>query len=82
MDEESSETMEEGDADSVLGWLDADCLDAADRSHVSAGLWAIDTVNPNAWPGTMEYLRMSAADFVITQESRVRSAHWAALLWC
>ena len=67
MDEESSETVEEGDADSVLGWLDADCLDAADRSHVSAGLWAIDTVNPNAWPGT-------------SRHAGIACAHWAALL--
>ncbi len=46
-------------------------LAAKDRSHVVAGLWAIDTVNPNAWPSTMEYLQLSAADLVVTQEPKV-----------
>ena len=68
---ESDDEHAEGDA----GWLDDDSLQAADRSHVAAGLWAVDTINPNAWPGTMEYLRISAADFVATQECRVRQLH-------
>ena len=71
-DEESSEAghdSHEGD----VACPDNETVCAGDRSHIGAGLWAIDTVNPNAWPGTLEYLRMSAADFIVTQEARVSS---------
>ena len=44
-----------------------------DAQHVDSGLWAIDTVNPNAWPGFIGYLRLSSADMVVGQElKRIR----------
>ena len=70
-DEESSEASEE------LYWPDDGSLSASDRSHITAGLWAIDTINANAWPGTLEFLLASAADFVAAQECRIRSEQCA-----
>ena len=70
-DEESSEASEE------LHWPDDGSLSASDRSHITAGLWAIDTINANAWPGTLEFLLASAADFVAAQECRIRSEQCA-----
>ncbi len=64
---------ESSEAGGGAHWPHDGSLSAADRSHVVAGLWAIDTLNPNAWPGAIEYLGQSAADFVTVQESRVRS---------
>lgn len=43
-----------------------------DVSHQKAGLWAIDTCNPNAWPAALDYLRVTAADFVVLQETKLR----------
>ncbi len=42
----------------------------ADREHRAAGLWAIDSVNPNAWPAAEAYLEMTSADAVLVQEAR------------
>ena len=35
------------------------------------GSCALDTVNPNAWPGAEEVLASSAADFIAVQETKV-----------
>ncbi len=48
----------------------ADKVSAGDRTHRKAGLWAIDTVNPNAWPAAASYLERTAADIVAVQETR------------
>ncbi len=45
-------------------------VEAADRSHRDAGLWAVDSVNPNAWQGAMSYLERTAADATAVQEVR------------
>ena len=42
-----------------------------DCSHRGAGLWAVDTANPNAWGGAEEILTTSAADFIAVQEAKV-----------
>ena len=39
--------------------------------HREFGMWAIDTINPNAWEGAFEYVADSRADFVAVQEVRV-----------
>ncbi len=41
-----------------------------DESHRRAGLWALDTINPNAWPRAVEHIGGSAADVVMVQEVR------------
>ncbi len=46
--------------------------DAEDSGWKAAGLWAVDTANPNAWDGAMRYLEMTAADAVLVQEVRRR----------
>ena len=53
-------------------WPDDGSLSAMNKDHVLAGLWALDTVNPNAWPGARKYLEMSAADVVLVQEAKLR----------
>ena len=45
-----------------------------DKSHRELGLWAIDSVNPNAWAGAEEYLSGSGADFAGVQETKVDAA--------
>ncbi len=49
---------------------DDDEVDCKDAQHRSAGLWAIDTLNPNSWNKAVDYLRRSAADFSLIQETR------------
>ncbi len=44
--------------------------DAADGAWKKAGLWAIDSVNPNSWVGAMGYLERTAADAALVQETR------------
>ncbi len=46
--------------------------DAEDSGWKAAGLWTVDTANPNAWGGAMRYLEMTAADAVLVQEVRRR----------
>ena len=48
-----------------------ECL-LADTDHRTGGLWAIDTVNANAWDGTFEHLGATSADIVVAQETRRR----------
>lgn len=52
-------------------WPDDASLPLADTSHREAGLWAFDTVNPNAWPAGSEYMAKSGADVILTQEVKV-----------
>jgi hypothetical protein len=47
-----------------------DDADAADNAWKRAGLWAIDSVNPNSWDGAMSYLERTAADAALIQETR------------
>ena len=48
-------------------------VESNDCSHRENGLWAFDTVNPNAWPGAADFLASTAADFVAVQEARVEA---------
>ena len=52
-------------------WPNDGSLATADANHRASGLWAVDSVNFNAWPGGLEYLRRSAADFLVMQETKV-----------
>ena len=54
-------------------WLDDGVLSGTNRDHLKRGLWALDTVNPNAWGGACEYLAMSSADVVFVQEALLRN---------
>ena len=47
-----------------------DTCAADDESHKPLGLWAIDSVNANAWAGALSYLELTAADVVAHQETR------------
>jgi len=42
-----------------------------DDTHRQAGLWAVDTVNPNARPVGTSYMEGSAADVILTQELKI-----------
>jgi endonuclease/exonuclease/phosphatase family metal-dependent hydrolase len=42
----------------------------ASMEHRVRGLWAIDTVNPNAWAGLTEYIGLSSANMVVGQEAK------------
>ena len=64
------------EADSTQ-WPDDGSLAAACTRHRAAGVWAIDTVNANAWTGTCAYLRATAADIVVAQEVRLAAEHCA-----
>ncbi len=46
----------------------------ADPSHRDFGVWAIDTINPNAWIGAADHARLSSADVILAQETRKRGA--------
>ena len=53
---------------SATPWaLDAG-VDSADVAHRKAGLWAIDSLNPNAWPAALDYMQVAGADFALVQE--------------
>ena len=53
-------------------WPDDGSLSAKNNEHIAAGLWAVDTINPNVWAGVRKYFDITAADIVIAQEARVR----------
>ena len=44
-----------------------------DDSHVKQGWWAIDTVNPNAWPAAADYLKRTSVEVVAVQDAKVES---------
>ena len=54
-------------------FVDMATVDLGDDRHRKLGLWAFDTVNPNAWPGAEEVLDSSTADFVAFQEAKVEA---------
>ena len=41
-------------------------------NHRTQGWWAFDSLNPNAWPEGLDYMRRSGADVVLKQETRVK----------
>ena len=45
-------------------------VEAADVSHRAHGLWAVDSVNPNAWDATVKYIERTSADILALQETR------------
>ena len=55
----------------IADFLAPETVQLNDSSHRGLGLWAIDTINPNAWGGALEYLATTAADIVMVQEARV-----------
>jgi hypothetical protein len=40
------------------------------KLHRKSGLWAVDTVNPSAWPAAHDYLAVTSADACLVQELR------------
>ena len=46
-------------------------MQTADVSRREQGLWAVDTVNPNAWPAAADYLKQTSADFCCVQEAKL-----------
>ena len=50
-----------------------ECL-LADVTHRAGGWWAIETVNANAWDGTLAHLCSTTADIVVAQETRRRGS--------
>ena len=53
-------------------WADDGSMSFLDDSHVAAGLWAVECINPNAWPATLEHLKATRADVILTQEVKKR----------
>ena len=47
-------------------------LSAKNKDHLAAGLWAVYTINPNAWSGVRKYFDKTVAEVVIAQEANVR----------
>ena len=45
-------------------WPQSDAVAASSRQHHSSGDWAIDTINPDGWNNTLDYLKVTSADFV------------------
>ncbi len=62
-------------------WPDDGTLSMLDDQHGAAGLWAIETANPNAWPATLEHLKATEADVILTQEVKKRRLRWPAMHW-
>ena len=59
-----------GSPDSWL-WPNDASLSMKDVEHRRHGWWAIETLNPNAWPAAAEYLNGTSADIVLVQEAKV-----------
>ena len=57
------QTCEDGPEHPV--WPDDGSLSAKNNEHIAAGLWAVDTINPNVWAGVRKYFDKTAADIVI-----------------
>ena len=68
----------QGDIPEQIHWPDDGSLAASCTRHRSAEVWAVDTVNANAWQGTLDYLRHTSADIVVAQETRLASERCAA----
>ena len=52
-------------------WPNDKSISLSDWSHRKAGLFAIDTVNPNAWGAGADYMNRSAADVILVQEVKL-----------
>ena len=60
--------------DAVDEFIGKETVKMRDQSHRDYGLWAFDTVNPNAWPGAAEVLATTSADVVLVQEAKIDAA--------
>lgn len=47
------------------------------KRHIKLGCWAINTANPNCWSRAAAYLRLTTADYVGIQETKVLAGHSA-----
>ena len=52
-------------------WPNDKSISLSDASHRSVGLFAIDTVNPNAWSAGADYMHRTSADVILAQEVRL-----------
>ncbi len=52
--------------------------DVGDTSFKRAGLWAIDSANPNCWASARKDLASTSADIVLLQEVKARAGDEAA----
>ena len=52
-------------------WPNDKSISLSDVSHRKAGLFAIDTVNPNAWRAGEDYLSRTSTDVILTQEVKL-----------
>ena len=52
-------------------WPDDGSRRLLSNSHRIKGMYAIDTLNPNAWPAAEEYCSCTTADFVCVQETNI-----------
>jgi exonuclease III len=59
-----------------LAWPATKWAPIDDMEHRKQGLWAIDTVNPNAWPKAADYLKRTSSDFVCVQETGVKQGRF------
>ena len=48
-----------------------------DLSHRDQGWWAVDAVNPNAWPAAREYMHRTSTDVVLVAETKVSASETA-----
>ena len=55
----------------VSGFARSMEVQTADAAHREQGLWAVDTVNPNAWPAAAAYLKQTSFDFCCVQEAKL-----------
>ncbi len=53
------------------------CTSTEATTHRQRGLWAVDTVNANAWKGARRYLELTAADVCLHQEVKRRRGQQA-----
>ena len=64
------DTMARATLEGTSQWHLFECK-LSDCGHIRKGLWAIDTVNPNAWSNAQDYLGRTGADIVCVQEARI-----------
>ena len=59
--------------DPVQEYIDDVTVLMGDTSHREKGWWAVDSSNPNAWPGAADVISSTTADFTAFQETRVEA---------
>ena len=52
-------------------WPNDKSISLRDVSHREAGLFAVDTVNPNAWSVGADYMNRTSADVILVQEVKL-----------